>query len=542
MKLLLLLLVVSTGLFAQCGILVLNPVTGDLNCSGPSGGAPSGAAGGDLSSTYPNPVVIGLNSVTLSTLTTGMMKLTAGIPSIGIPGIDYALPNPNGAGYQPNQTLVGCGVEYVNLLIFNVGSCLYTINGVTYTSAITSKTLTAADPSNPRIDTIGVDTAGTVFVTTGTAAASPAAPNPDPATQLALTFIYVAAGATTPTGPAITSIYEENTEWTSTATANVNAASTNNPYRGSKDVEFTAAVLTNAVTLVKPAAGTEILSNYNNLVFYLRSKATWPNGTGASAARALSVTWLSGSTQVGSAVLIRSTGTFGFESSSVSAYQQISIPVSLFGTGGSSVTSVKFTVSGNGGSTSIGFYLDAISLQSGVGASLLPNSVTNFKGTWASTTAYNISDIVVSGGVGYVALLANTNVAVTTTSTWASLAASHSIVFNLSNGTSAITTGDTGTYISSGAFTGLINRVDIVGYGTAFATCSITVDVWKKNAAIPTVSDKISASAPAALSTANVAQSFNVSTWTKAVAANDIWNANVASVTGCITARVEIFY
>ncbi len=329
-----------------------------------------------------------------------------------------------GTGYQPNQAIAGCGVEYTGSgLTYTIGACSYTINGVVYSSALTSKTLGAADPSNPRLDVFAVDTSGTVVVIPGTAAATPALPSITAGTQLGIGFALVPAGSSTPGGVTVTSIYEENTEWTSSVTANFNAASTSNPYRGSKDIEATTAVLTNSVTLVKPAAGTENLSTYNSLIFYIRSKGQWAtgNGSGANAARQLSVTWLNGSTVVGASVLLRD-GQFGFQSGTTGAYQQVSIPVSLFGAGSNLVTSVRFQVAGNGGTSTIGFYLDAISLQGGTNPVTLPATLMNWQGTWASTTAYKVNDVVVSAGIGYVALVANTNVAVSTTSTWAKLA------------------------------------------------------------------------------------------------------------------------
>jgi len=488
-----------------------------------------------------------IGGVDLTGLSTGLLKNTAGTVSIGIAGVDYALPGTGSQnpGYQPNQTIAGCGVEYLSALIFNIGACQYTIAGVTYNSAATQKTLSAADSSNPRIDVIGVDTSGVVFVRTGTPAASPQQPTLDPATQLGLTFVYVAAGATTPTGPAITSIYEENTEWTSAVTSNFNAASTSNPYRGSKDIEATTAVLTNYVTLTKPAAGTELLTNYNNLVFYIRSKATWPVGTGATAARSLAVFWLSGSTQIGQQVILKS-GQFGFDSSVTSAYQQISIPVSLFGTAGNSVTTLKIQVTGNGGSTTIGFYIDGVSLQGGAGTYIPPATLMNFKGTWNASATYSINDVVSYNGDTFLALAVNTNTAVTTVATWQSLgSAVHSFTCTAgtATGSTALTTGDFGCYADGGPFTvHSITRADIIGNGASLATCSATVDVWLKSGAYPTASDKISASAPATLSSANTSFDFARTSWVTGTYTNPVFGASLATVTGCVYAQVKVFY
>ena len=326
-------------------------------------------------------------------------------------------------GYPANQPVSGCGVEYVSGLAFNVGACTYTIGGVQYTSAQASVTLAAADPSNPRIDVIIVDNTGTVSAITGTPASSPAQPTVDYSTQLPLNLVLVNANATTPTGITSTALYDEDVEWTCTPTTHINCASTNNPFRGTKDIEATAAVLGNNFTLVKPASGTTDLSTQNTLIFYIRSKAQWPSGSGAGAngLRTLSLFWPNGSTQVGLQVVLKD-GAFGFSSSNTTTYQQISIPISTFGTGSSLVTTLKAQVTGNGGTSSFGWYIDAVTLQSGQGPLTLPATLVNFKGTWNSTANYNLNDMLVSSGTGYVALKANTNIAVTTASTWAAVA------------------------------------------------------------------------------------------------------------------------
>src|SRR6185437_609676 len=94
-------------------------------------------------------------------------------------------------GAPANQILSGCGVEYTTGLSFTVGQCTYAIGGQTYTSPIVTLTLSAADPTNPRIDAIIVDITSAASVLAGTAAATPAQPTIDPSTQLLLTFALV---------------------------------------------------------------------------------------------------------------------------------------------------------------------------------------------------------------------------------------------------------------------------------------------------------------------------------------------------------------
>lgn len=81
---------------------------------------------------------------------------------------------------------------------------------------------------------------------------------------------------------------------------------------------------------------------------------------------------------------------------------------------------------------------------------------------------------------------------------------------------------------------------------------SLSVDVWKKAGtppptatapSIPTVTDKISASAPVAIASALSAASgtSGVSTWTTAVAAGDSITFSVASVTTFTSITVELY-
>jgi len=118
----------------------------------------------------------------------------------------------------------------------------------------------------------------------------------------------------------------------------------------------------------------------------------------------------------------------------------------------------------------------------------------------------------------------------------------HSFTCNIGSATSStvIATGDTGCYSDTGTLSGNITGATITGNAAALATCSITVDIWKANAAYPTSGNKISASAPVTLSSAHTNDAGSVGTWTLPVAAHDRWGASVASVTGCVYATLRV--
>jgi hypothetical protein len=101
----------------------------------------------------------------------------------------------------------------------------------------------------------------------------------------------------------------------------------------------------------------------------------------------------------------------------------------------------------------------------------------------------------------------------------------HSISFVLDGGGAAITTGDKQIYPTA-AFACTINRIDI----SADQSGSITVDVWKAAGAIPTSGNKISASAPLTLSSAQLAQNGSLTGWTTSVSSGDVFGFSVATV------------
>ena len=381
-------------------------------------------AGGTLDTTGGG-TIAATTAAALATLPTpcGTGQYASGVDTHGN-AICVPLPTQPASQYIAPQAMSGCGVEYVTGLQYTIGACTYSINGVIYNSPLTNVTLAAADPSNPRIDVIFVDTTQTVQTITGTPAVSPQQPTTDPSTQLELTFVPVPAAATTPGNTTLVDIYLEGVEWTGakggTNGTRVNLTSTSNPYSGTHDTEFgvggTVAATTFAGYTV-PSAGTVNLANYNTLTFYMRNKAAW------ATTNSITVQWFNGTTQKGTGVVI-SNGAFGWNATTnTTTYQQISIPTSLFGIAGVPVTSVRFTVSGTGAALT-GFYLDQITLQGGSGGPSLPATLMNFKGPYSTTATYNPNDTITSGGVGYVALATNTNQAVTNVAFWTPLGGS----------------------------------------------------------------------------------------------------------------------
>lgn len=298
-----------------------------------------------------------------------------------------------------NQLISGGGVALApgGGLNVTVSAATYSIQGALYSSPLTNLTLSSADPTNPRIDVVAVDTTGAAVIIQGTPAATPVKPDVDPSTQLELTFFLVPASATD-LSVNVVSVYLNNAEWTTTQSGGtINVASTNNPYTGSVCIEGTSVTTNNYVQFVKPASGTFDLADSDNLVFYIRSKASWANN------RLMTITVRnSAGTQLGSAVTFDQ-GYFGFNSAQTTTYQQIIIPTALFAANGQTATTIRMTVGGSGGS--IGWYIDDITLQGGV-ASITDTSRMKWRGNYVASNFYNVNDVVLSSGIQYVAIQA----------------------------------------------------------------------------------------------------------------------------------------
>ena len=238
-----------------------------------------------------------------------------------------------------NQLLSG-GVTYSGSgLTYDVSALIYRILDVTYTSNPISLTLTASDPTDPRIDVIYVDDNGVVGSMAGTPNPSPVKPIVDDASQLELTFVTVAAGATTPT-LSVEDVYNENagtpTEWAGTTNGTVDFASTNDPYLATVSIETTAVLANGEWIKLTPDAPYAI--NGGVLGFRIKAKVDMSGNSGR-----LRVGFFNSGALVGNTVQIGGSvsSTFGFVGSNISDHQNVVIDITNFGTLPSTVDELR---------------------------------------------------------------------------------------------------------------------------------------------------------------------------------------------------------
>ena len=292
---------------------------------------------------------------------------------------------------EPDGKISGGLVTYSGTgLVFDVSPAIYRINGIRYTSTQTQITLNASDPSNPRRDAIALDATGVIKIT-GTAAASPADPQVT-SDQIALTFISVAAGATTPSGLSTTTIWDENTEWTGSASGvTANFTNTTNPFHLTRSVDVGS--FSNGQSITFTNGSPVSFSSFTTLKFYIRLKATF-----AQSAQ-LQVSFQSGGVNVTNVLSIVN-GSFGYSRTVTGSYQTITIPMSSFTPSQDAISGFKILLAGSNAS---GFYIDWIQLQGGIiqGGGTTSNGwgvVQSQSGTATSTIPNDILTVTGAGG------------------------------------------------------------------------------------------------------------------------------------------------
>jgi hypothetical protein len=471
---------------------------------------------------------------------------------------------PPSSGSTFNTFLISGGqVVWESGFTFRVSAASYQINGTRYDSAEQTITLDAADPSDPRIDVIVLDTTGTVDKVTGTAAAAASEPTVDPASYVKLAIVSVPAGATAPAGATTVTLYTDNagapTEWNWTASgASLNVNSTTNPHTGTKTIEGTN-VAAGVYARGTIGSGSIEPNDYDALVFFIRSKGAW------NTSRGLLVSFRASGTLVGATVQIRRTGTYGFDSTVTTAYQQVAIPVSAFaiplGT-----TATQIQVEDFGGA--IGFYIDNVSLQVGASTSA-PGGITEAEADARYAPLIHASRHK-SGGADPIRLdelAAPTDVTTLNASTsahgllpkldnntahflrgdgtWAAPAGgagTSTLLFQIDGaGAAAITTGFKGVSAPMPR-AGTITKWWVFSADPSITTGSIVFDIWKDTAPNypPTIADTITASAKPTLSSGVQASSSTLTGWTTSFSAGDVFGITVDSITSLTRAYLVL--
>jgi len=246
-----------------------------------------------------------------------------------------------------------------------VSAAEYFINGTRYASAEDTASLAAAHATLDRLDVIALDTLGAVVVLPGTAASTPSEPSVDPAQYLKLAIVFVAHATTAPPDVQSVTVYAEAVgpplEWTWTSSgASIVVTSTSTPHVGTKTIEGTN-VVAGVYAQGTIGSGSIDPTDYDHLLLFIRSKAAW------NSSRGLLVTLRLSDVLVGAAVQIRRSGTFGFDSTLLTDYQMVAIPIPAFAVPqGSAITNVRIEDFGG----AIGFFIDDVSFQVGATAAV----------------------------------------------------------------------------------------------------------------------------------------------------------------------------
>lgn len=376
---------------------IATPAAADLNFGSVQGGAP-GPAGADGIACWDLNENGTCDAASEDASGNGTCEA---IDCQGPPGAEGAAGQPGVPGYSPNQILGGGGVAWTSGLSVIVSATQYVIGGTVYTAPQTQLTVGAGDEDFERFDLVVVNTDGEAEIVAGTPAATPVTPEIDPATQIQIALVKVAADATEISDVVNDVVYAEHSgEWGTNASGNWDADNTLNPRSGSKAVRANAAAIGSFLRFNK-TGGTNF-ATYDQLVLYLRI-ASWPSNKNIIV-QALN----SAGAPHGAAVLL-SNNSFGLVASNTTTYQQVVIPVALFQAGGLDTRYLRFQVGGTGAG-SLSLFMDDVVMQVGVQQSALASSSMTWRDTWNASASYPRNSVVFHDGSSYVALQASIGV------------------------------------------------------------------------------------------------------------------------------------
>ena len=278
-------------------------------------------------------------------------------------------------------------------LVFNVSACNYYINGVNYTSPLTSITLDAADPTFDRIDVFAVNTSGQVVVIKGTPSSNPVEPEGDTTTTIGLTNVTVTAGSTTPNQAVRNLIYDENVEtWTQTI-----AGGTGFSYNNVDTTQFYS--FTKSFKVIQGSQYAQLrfskavamdIRDYKSLSFAIRLDTAWTNQT-------FQISFYNGTTRT-ALYTIGNTNVVGFNRSLANQWQFVTLNLALFSFNSNAFTGVQIFTSGSNRT----YWIDTVSLNGGINnpTGTVSNSFGFVNGSTGSASATIATDTLTVVGTG----------------------------------------------------------------------------------------------------------------------------------------------
>lgn len=233
------------------------------------------------------------------------------------------------------------------------------INYNFYSSPGVTLTVTAADPSFPRIDAVVIDTLGQISIITGTPSSLPQIPTINIASQFLLTTYPVAAGGSC-IGIITEIVYDQNTgptaEWAPTTfgTLTNDFGNTVNPFH--LTIADFVSTYTNGSGIIFTRTGNDTAQANEILKLYIYSNGIFGNQ--------IKIQFFLGAAAVGNQITFNSG--YGFNGNNADVYQNTSIPFSAFGLTNQIFNKIVITYAGDDLSGAKGLYNDYIQLQTGV--------------------------------------------------------------------------------------------------------------------------------------------------------------------------------
>lgn len=261
--------------------------------------------------------------------------------------------------------VAGGHISWLGGLMYQIDPTAWYKAGNLYTIGTSTLTLNPADSGDDRIDALILDTVNGFTFIEGTPAENPMRPTIDAGTDIFLTEVYIAAGATEPDPiPTDELVYNENVEWAVTASGpTINADYTGEHYVGSKSINVGGIANFEYIQFEAGIGETFDTADWINIIGNIKLKATMNTRK-----MHLSVVFLL------NGVTINNPEKFTIDGATT-AWQNLALTFSRINFFGTEFNQIRFYFYKTTGGDFTGFYLDYIKLESGIVQPVVNQSV-----------------------------------------------------------------------------------------------------------------------------------------------------------------------